>query len=98
MLSKILSLFTFLKETKVFAEAKAKVVDLLLAKKEELKALVEGYVKEKSPELKTNVLSFIMTHIELKFPYNLFKGTIQKTIEKNFDKLVDFILVKLQEI
>ena len=94
----LFNIFTFLKENKLYAEARAKIADLLQAKKEELRGLVEGYLKEKTPELKEKMLAFIMNHIELKFPYNLFKGSIKKVIGKNFDKLVEFILVKLQEI
>jgi hypothetical protein len=95
---KFTDLFTFLKENKVFAEAKGRVAELLLTKKEELKAMVEEYLKEKSPILKAGAISFIMDHIELKFPYKFFKGSIKKALDKNFDKLVDFILIKLQEI
>ena len=95
---KFTDIFTFLKENKVYAEARARVAELLLAKKEELKAIIEEYLKEKSPIIKEGAIAFIMEHIELKFPYKFFKGTIKKAIAKNFDKLVEFILVKLQEI
>lgn len=95
---KFTEIFTFLRENKVFAEARARVADLLLSKKDELKAIVEEYLKEKSPIIKEGAIAFIMQHIELKFPYKLFKGTIRKAIAKNFDKLVEFILIKLQEI
>jgi Glu-tRNA(Gln) amidotransferase subunit E-like FAD-binding protein len=95
---KFTEIFTFLKENKVYAEARARVADLLATKKEELKAIVEQYLKDKSPIIKEGAIAFIMDHIELKFPYKLFKGTIKKAISKNFDKLVEFILVKLQEL
>ena len=92
------NIFTFLKENKVYAEARARVLDLLATKKEELKAIVEQYLKDKSPIVKAGAISFIMDHIELKFPYKLFKGAINKALDKNFDKLVDFLLVKIQEV
>ena len=92
------NIFTFLKENKVYAETRARVLDLLATKKEELKAIVEQYLKDKSPIVKAGAISFIMDHIELKFPYKLFKGAIKKALDKNFDKLVDFLLVKIQEV
>lgn len=94
----LVNIFTFLKENKVYAEARARVLDLLATKKEELKAIVEQYLKDKSPVVKAGAISFIMGHIELKFPYKLFKGAIKKAIDKNFDKLVDFLLLKIQEV
>jgi Glu-tRNA(Gln) amidotransferase subunit E-like FAD-binding protein len=95
---KFTEIFTFLRENKVFAELRARAVDLLLAKKDDFKAIIEEYVKEKSPAIKEKAVAFIMNHIELKFPYKLFKGTIKKNLNKNFDKLVEFLLAKLQEI
>lgn len=94
----LVNIFTFLKENKVYAEARARVLDLLATKKEELKAIVEQYLKDKSPVVKAGAISFIMGHIELKFPYKLFKGAIKKALDKNFDKLVDFLLLKIQEV
>ena len=92
------NIFTFLKENKVYAEARDRVLDLLAVKKEELKAIVEQYLKDKSPIVKAGAISFIMDYIELKFPYKLFKGAIKKALDKNFDKLIDFLLLKVQEI
>lgn len=91
-------IFTFLRENKVYAEARARVLDLLATKKEELKSIVEQYLKDKSPIIKAGAIAFIMDHIELKFPYKLFKGAIKKAIDKNFDKLIDFLLLKIQEV
>lgn len=91
-------IFTFLRENKLFAEARARVGELLKSKKNELKAYAEEYLKEKSGIVKENAINFIMTHIELKFPYKLFKGAIRKALSKNFDRLVEFILIKIQEV
>lgn len=95
---KFKDIFTFLKESKLYAEAKTRVVALLKTKKVEFKGLAETYLKEKSPIIKENTINFIMEHIELKFPYKFFKGKIRKVLNKNFDKLVEFILAKLQEV
>ena len=91
-------LFTFLKEGKLFIAAKEGIAKIIASKKDDFKAYAEVYVKEKSPAVKDVVVSFIMDHIELKFPYKFFKGSIKKIINKNFDRIIEFILVKLQEV
>lgn len=95
---KLSDIFTFLKESKLFTTIKEKVVKLLYSKKDELVDVIEEYINEKSDTVKEKAINFIMEHIELKFPYKFFKGSIRKVLDKNFDKLVDFILAKLQEI
>ena len=95
---KVTFIFTFLKETKVYAELRARALELLVREKDNLKAYIEEYLKEKSPLVKERVIDYIMDHIQLKFPYKFFKGQIRKALEKNFDKLIEFLLAKLQEI
>lgn len=92
------NIFTFLRENKVYAEIRAGVHELLVKKGRELQAFVEQYVKEKSPTAKEIIISWIMDHMELKFPYKLFKGRIRKVLNKNFDKVIEFIIVKIQSI
>lgn len=94
----MVNIFTFLKDNKVYAEIRAGVLELLVKKGQELQAFVEQYVKEKSPEVKEATITWVMDHIELKFPYKLFKGKIKKALDKNFDKVIEFILAKIQEI
>jgi hypothetical protein len=95
---KFSEIFTFLKENKLYAKVRAKVADVLADKKDELVAYVEEYLKEKSPVIKSAVIDFLMENVKFGFPYNLFKGRIKKIIDKNFDRLIEFILAKLQEI
>lgn len=95
---KFSDIFTFLKENKLYAKVRAKVVDLLMDNKDELAAYAEEYIKQKSPAVKVAITDFLMEHVKFGFPYNLFKGRIKKIIVKNFDRLVEFILAKLQEI
>lgn len=92
------NLFTFLRENKIYAKLREKVMVLLNKKKEETVEKVEEYLREKSPVAKEKLINWIMENIELGFPFNLFRGKIKKTLEKNFDKLVQFILLRLQEI
>lgn len=95
---KLSDIFTFLKEGNIVSKLKVKLGLLLLDKKEDLKTLVEAYIKDKAPEAKTVAIEFIAEHIKLGFPLSLFKKTIVKTIDKNFDALVDFIVDKIKAI
>ena len=92
------NLFTFLRENKIYARLRERAMVLLNKKKEEIADKIEEYLRDKSPIAKAKLVNWIMANIELGFPFNLFKGKIKKTLEKNFDKLVQFLLLRLQEI
>ena len=92
------NLLTFLREHKICIRLREKAMVLLNKKKEETADKVEEYLRDKSPIAKAKLVNWIMANIELGFPFNLFKGKIKKTLEKNFDKLVQFLLLRLQEI
>lgn len=85
------NLFTFLKENKILVVIKTKMLKV----KEKLQDKASVYIQEKSPEAKTKLVNFIMTNIDLPIYLKPFKGIVKKTINKNFDKLVDFILTKI---
>ena len=92
------NLFTFLRENKIYARLRERAMVLLNKKKEETADKVEEYLRDKSPIAKAKLVNWIMANIELGFPFNLFKGEMKKTLEKNFDKLVQCLLLRLQEI
>lgn len=99
------NLFTFLKDNNILVFVKEQIVKIIgknkekiTVKKEELKEVAENYIKNKTPQAKEIAVNFIMSNIKLGFPYNLFKGKIKKIIEKNIDKIAEFILVKIQEL
>ena len=92
------NLFTFLRENKIYARLRERAMVLLNKKKEEIADKIEEYLRDKSPIAKAKLVNWIMANIELGFPFNLFKGKIKNTLEKNFDKLVQFLLLRLQEI
>ena len=102
------NLFTFLRENKIYARLRERAMVLLNKKKEETVDKVEEYLRDKSPIAKAKLVNWIMANIELGFPFNLFKGKeipnkclfkcSTNHAEKNFDKLVQFLLLKLQEI
>lgn len=88
-----LNLFTFLKENKILVVVKTKMLKV----KEKLQDKANIYIQEKSPEAKTKLVDFIVTNIDLPIYLKPFKGIVKKTINKNFDKLVDFILVQINK-
>ena len=99
------NLFTFLKDNNILVFVKEQIVKIIgknkekiTVKKEELKEVAENYIKNKTPQAKEIAVNFIMSNIKLGFPYNLFKGKIKKIIEKNIDKIAEFILAKIQEL
>ena len=99
------NLFTFLKDNNILVFVKEQIVkiikknkDKIDVNKEELKDVAENYIKNKTPQAKEIAVGFIMANIKLGFPYNLFKGKIKKIIEKNIDKIAEFILAKIQEL
>ena len=85
------NLLTFLKENKILVVVKTKMLKI----REKLQGKANVYIQEKSPEAKTKLVDFIMTNIDLPIYLKPFKGIVKKTINKNFDKLVDFILAKI---
>lgn len=87
------NLFTFLKENKILVVVKTKMLKV----KEKLQDKANIYIQEKSPEAKTKLVDFIVTNIDLPIYLKPFKGLVKKTINKNFDKLVDFILVQINK-
>ena len=87
------NLFTFLKENKILVVIKTKMLKV----KEKLQDKANVYIQEKSPEAKTKLVDFIMNNIDLPIYLKPFKGLVKKTINKNFDKLVDFILVQINK-
>ena len=85
------NLFTFLKENKILVVVKTKILKI----KEKLQDKANIYIQEKSPDAKTKLVNLIMTNIDLPIYLKPFKCLVKKTIDKNFDKLVDFILAKI---
>lgn len=91
------NLFTFLKENKILVVVKTKMLNLFGKHKDDLKEKANAYIQEKSPNVKEKLVNFIINNIELPIYLKPFKGLVKKTINKNFDKLVDFILTQLNK-
>lgn len=83
-------------ENEMFLKSEAKLLEILNDKKEELKEIADNKIDEHTPVLKEKLANLITDKLKLKFPLNLFKKTIKKTILKNYDKLVAFLKEQLK--
>lgn len=88
MLGKI---FTFLKDNRILVAVKTKLLTKVEEYKEPFKEKVQKYIETKAPEVKEELVEFILAKVELPFYLKPFKGTVKKVVNKNFDKLVEFI-------
>ena len=88
MLDKI---FTFLKDNRILVAVKTKLLTKVEEYKEPFKEKVQKYIETKAPEVKEELVEFILAKVELPFYLKPFKGKVKKVVNKNFDKLVEFI-------
>lgn len=88
MLDKI---FTFLKDNRVLVAVKTKLLTKVEEYKEPFKEKVQKYIETKAPEFKEELVEFILAKVELPFYLKPFKGKVKKVVNKNLDKLVEFI-------
>lgn len=91
------NLFTFLKENKILVVVKTRLLKLFNKYKDDLQEKANAYIQDKSPDVKDKLVNIIINNIELPIYLKPFKGLVKKTINKNFDKLVDFILVQINK-
>ena len=94
MLSKF---FTFLKDNKILVMIKTKLLNKIEEIKEPLKDKIQKYINTKAPDVKEDLTEFIINKIDLPFYLKPFKGKIKKVINKNFDKLIEFINNNINE-
>lgn len=84
-------LFTFLKDNRILVVIKTKLLTKVQEHKEPLKEKVQKYIETKAPEVKEELVEFILAKVELPLYLKPFKGKIKKVVNKNLDKLVEFI-------
>lgn len=94
---KLTKIFTFLKENNLLVFAKEKLIEVVDKNKDELKPKINEYIQEKSPKVKDFLLNTLIKKIKFGFPMCMFKGLVKKTISKNFDKVVEFILTQVNK-
>lgn len=94
----IFNIFSFLKENKLLVIIKTKLIDLLKDNKDDIKQKVNIFVNDKSPAIQEKLVNFIADNISLPFYLKPFKFIIKKTLNKNIDKIADFILDTIDKI
>jgi len=94
---KLSKFLTILKENNTLVYVKEKLIEVLDKYKDELKPKILEYIQEKSPKVKDLLLNDLFNKIKFGFPICLFKGIIKKTVKKNFDKIIDFILNQIEK-
>lgn len=94
---KFSEIFTFLKENKIFLTVKTKMLKIFDKHKFELQDKTNTYIQEKSPAVKEKLINFIVKNIDLPIYIKPFKGLVKKTLDKNFDKLINFILEQVNK-
>lgn len=92
----ITKVFTFLKTSNILLDIKTKLLYLVKDKKEDILPKVEQYLKDKSPEVKNIVVTYLINKISLPFYLKPFKSIVKKVIENNLDNLVEFISKQVQ--
>ena len=84
-------LFTFLKDNKILVTVKTKLLGKIEEHKEPFKEKIQKYIDTKAPEVKEELITLLMDKVELPWYLKLFKKQVKKVVDKNFDKLVEFI-------
>lgn len=92
---KLNKIFTFLKETNVFVDVKTALLKVVEKEYKELKPKLESYLNDKKSIIKEVIIDYFLSKIVLPIYLRPFKGIVRKVIDKNFDKLVDFLMSKL---
>lgn len=91
------NLFTFLKDNKILVTVKTRLLHKLEDLKEPLKEKLQKYIDTKAPEIKEELVEIIINKIDLPIYLKPFKGKIKKVMNKNFDKLIEFINEKINK-
>lgn len=94
----IFNIFSFLKENKLLVVIKTKLLDLFQNNKDEIKQKVNIFINDKSPTIQEKLVDFIANNISLPFYLKPFKFIVKKTLNKNIDKIADFILESIDKI
>lgn len=85
-------MFTFLKSSNILVKIKTALLPVIQEDINELKPKILSYINDKTPYAKEKLIDFILTKITLPWYLKLFKGQVKNTLNKNFDKVLDFIL------
>ena len=92
---KLSNIFTFLKENRILVEVKTALLQVIEKEHEDLKPKLEVFIKDKTPIIKTVFIDYLLTKVSLPFYLKPFKPIVRKVLDKNIDKLADFLTKNL---
>ena len=92
---KLSNIFTFLKENRILVEVKTALLQVIEKEHEDLKPKLEVFIKDKTPIIKKVFIDYLLTKVSLPFYLKPFKPIVRKVLDKNIDKLVDFLTKNL---
>ena len=95
---KFSKIFTFLKESSILVSVKTKLLKLIDKNKDKIKDKLEEYIADKSPNIKEKFISYLINNIELPIYLKPFKKLVKRVVEKNIDKLEQFILQQINNV
>lgn len=92
---KLTKTFLFLKESEIVNEILEVLSPVIKENYKHFKTYATDYIKEKSAKVKENLINFILEKVSLPWYLKPFKNKVKKALDKNFDKVIDFILNKI---
>lgn len=92
---KLSNIFTFLKENRILVEIKTALLQVIEKEREDLRPKLEVFIKDKTPVIKKVFIDYLLTKVSLPFYLKPFKTIVRKVLDKNIDKLADFLIKNL---
>ena len=92
---KLSNIFTFLKENRILVEVKTALLQVIEKEHEDLKPKLEVFIKDKTPIIKKVFIDYLLTKVSLPFYLKPFKPIVRKVLDKNIDKIADFLTKNL---
>lgn len=85
-------IFTFLKNSSILVDIKTALLPVIQDDLEELKPKILKYINDKTPYAKERLIDFILLKIKLPWYLKPFKSKVKNILNKDFDKVLDFVL------
>ena len=85
-------IFTFLKDSNILVDIKTALLPIIQDDLKELKPKILVYINDRTPCAKEKLIDFILSNVKLPWYLKPFKNKVKNTLNKKFDKVLDFIL------
>lgn len=85
-------MFVFLKTSNILVDVKTALLPIIQDDLKELKPKILIYINDKTLSTKEKLIDFILLKVELPWYLKPFKSKVKNVLNKNFDKVLDFIL------